>query len=52
MGKSKTKVNFKCVVNNAKDGGCEGSRDTGLHYRVNSDNTVTRLTWPLLLRHA
>jgi hypothetical protein len=41
LGKSKPKVNFKCVVNNAKDGGFEGSRGTGLHYHVNSDSTVT-----------
>jgi len=44
LGKSKPKVNFKTVVNNAKDGGYEGSCGTGLHYRVNSDNTVLRLT--------
>jgi hypothetical protein len=41
LGKSRTKVNFKCVVNNAKDGGYEGSRGTGLHYRVNSDISLS-----------
>jgi hypothetical protein len=52
LGKSRAKVNFKCVVNNAQDGGYEGSRDTGFHYRMNSDNTVPRLMWPLRLWHA
>jgi len=52
LGKPRTKVNFKRVVNNAKDGGYEGSRDTGLHYRMSSDSTVPRLIWLLILWHA